>query len=135
MPRALLVLLLALVALSGPAGAVADDGGGGDHADDARVTASCTRSATAMLRVRERDDDLLRLDFELRDRRRAGPWLVVVVHERRLVVRARLRPSRSSGTLTLRRTVPDLFGQDTVRVRASGPGGASCQASATLDDA
>jgi hypothetical protein len=50
-------------------------------------------------------------------------------------VRARLRPSRSSGKLPLRRTVPDLFGQDTVRVRASGPGGASCQASATLDDA
>ena len=121
MPRALLVLLLALVALSAPAAAVADDGGGGDDADDARVTASCTRSATATLRVRERDDDLLRLDFELRDRR--------------LVVRARLRPSRSSGTLTLRRTVPDLFGQDTVRVRASGPDGASCQVSATLDDA
>ena len=135
MPRALLVLLLALVALSAPAAAVADDAGAGDHVDDVRVTASCTRSATATLRVRERDDDLLRLDFELRDRRRAGPWLVVVVHERRLVVRARLRPSRSSGKLTLRRTVPDLFGQDTVRVRASGPGGASCQASATLDDA
>ena len=136
MPRALLVLLLALVALSAPAAAVADDdGGGGDDVDDVRVTASCTRSATATLRVRERDDDLLRLDFELRDRRRAVPWLVVVVHERRLVVRARLRPSRSSGKLTLRRTVPDLFGQDTVRVRASGPGGASCQASATLDDA
>ena len=133
MPRALLVLLLALVALSAPAAAIADDGGG-DHVDDVRVAASCTRSATATLRVRERDDDLLRLDFELRDRPRAGPWLVVVVHERRLVVRARLRPSRSSGKLTLRRTVPDLFGQDTVRVRASGPGGASCQASATLDD-
>jgi hypothetical protein len=131
MPRDRLVLLLAFIALASPATAAADD----DDADDVRVTASCTAATTATLRLRERDDDLLRLDFELRDRRRAGPWLVVVVHERRLVVRARLRPSRSSGKLVLRRTFPDLFGQDTVRIRASGPGGGSCQASATLDDA
>jgi hypothetical protein len=133
MPRGRLALLVALVALAVPAAAAADDDDD-DAGDDVRVAATCSRPVQAELRLRERDDDVVRLDVELRDRRRAGRWLLVVVHERRLVLRARLRPSRSSGTLTLRRTFRDLFGEDTVRVRASGPGRASCRVSATLDD-
>ncbi len=122
--------VLVLLALAVPTTALADDDGG--DRDDVRVRATCSRSVEAELRLRARDDDRLRLDFELRDRRRAGRWLVVVVHERRLAFRGRLQPSQSSGTLTLRRTFRDLFGEDTVLVRASGPRGASCRASASL---
>jgi hypothetical protein len=129
-----LALLLALVAVAVPATAAADDDRDDDGGDDVRVTATCTAAAAATLRLRERDDERVRLEFELRDRRRTGRWLVVVVHERRLAFRGRLATSRSSGTIRLRRTFPDLFGEDTVHVRASGPRGASCRASATLDD-
>lgn len=133
MSRSLSVLVVAL-ALAVPATAAADDDGDDDDRDDVRVTATCTRSADAELRLRERDDDRLRLDFDLRARPRGARWLVVVVHERRLVLRSRVRTSRSSGRLSLRRSLPDLFGEDTVRVRASGPGGATCRASATVRD-
>lgn len=134
MTRGRVSLLLALLALAVPAPAAAEDDDGDDRDDDeVRVTATCTRAARAELRVRERDDDVLRLDFELRDRRRVGRWLVVVVHERRLVVRARVRPAGSSGAVRVRRTLPDFFGADTVTVRASGPGGAICRATASLE--
>ena len=133
MTRGRVALLLALLALGVPASAAADDDDGDDR-DDVRVAATCSGVAEATLRIRERDDDLLRVEFELRDRRRAGPWLVVVVHERRIAFRGRLSVSRSSGKLSLRRTLPDLFGENTFRVRASGPRGASCRAAATLVD-
>lgn len=134
MPRGrdrVLPALVVALALAVPAAAEADDG---EDRDDVRVTASCSRAGEAELRLRRRDDDRVRLDFELRDAQRAGRWLVVVVHERRLVFRGSVRASRSSGRLSLRRTFPDFFGEDTVRVRASGPRGATCRLSATLSE-
>jgi len=131
MPRGrpwVLPTLVVALALAVPSVAAADD----DDRDDVRVTASCSRSGEAELRLRRRDDDRLRLDFDLRDARRGGRWLVVVVHERRLVFRGSMRASRTSGRLSLRRTFPDFFGEDTVRVRAAGPRGATCRLSATL---
>jgi hypothetical protein len=132
--RVLRALVVAL-ALAVPATAAADDDDrGDDDRDDVRVTATCTRSSDAELRLREDDDDRLRLDFDLRARPRGGRWLVVVVHERRLVFHGRLRTSRSSGRISLRRSLPDFFGEDTVRLRASGPRGATCRASVTVAD-
>jgi hypothetical protein len=130
--RVLRALVVAL-ALAVPATAAADDDRGDDR-DDVRVTATCTRSSDAELRLREDDDDRLRLDFDLRARPRGGNWLVVVVHERRLVFHGRVRTSRSSGRISLRRSLPDFFGEDTVRLRASGPRGATCRASVTVAD-
>jgi hypothetical protein len=134
MPRALgLLLALALaVALAIPAAAAADDDDGSRR--DVRVTGTCSGSGDAELRVRERGDGELRVDLVLRTRQRGESWVVVIVHERRLAFRGRLQTSRSSGTISLRRTVRDLFGEDTVSVRASGPRGASCRAAATVVD-
>lgn len=133
MPRGrpwILSTLVVALALGVPSVAAADDDDDDDRGE-VRVTASCSRSGKAELRLRE-DDDRLRLDFDLRGTPRGGRWLVVIVHERRLVFRGSMRASRSSGRLSLRRTFPDFFGEDTVRVRASGPRGATCRLSATL---
>ena len=68
--------------------------------------------------MRERDDDLLRVDLTVRTPRRNAPWLAVVVHERRLVSRTRVRTDRSSGSLSRRFTIEDFPGRDAVTVRA-----------------
>ena len=58
--------------------------------------------------------------------------------ERRDGPRAAARPPRSaadrssSGSFSLRRTIPDWPGRDTVTVRATGPGGEICRATATV---
>lgn len=125
------VLTLAVAVLVAvPATAAADEG----PRDDVRVAGTCSGAAQAELRVRQRDDEELRVDLVLRTGRRGETWLVVIVHERRLAFRGRVRAGRSSGTVSLRRTLDDFFGRDTVSVRATGPRGATCRASATVVD-
>ena len=84
------------------------------------------------LRVRERDDDLLRVDVDLRATRRDTAWIVTVVHERRVVLRATRRSAAGSRSLSVRVAIPDWPGRDTVTVRALGPRGVICRAAATL---
>ena len=124
--------MLAFVAtiLLAPAAARADEG----RDDEVRVTSRCSGGATSELRVRARDDGELRIDLALRSRRPAQRWLVVVVHERRLEYRGRVSAGRSSHRAKLRRSVADLFGPDTVSIRASGGPGETCRASATVGD-
>jgi hypothetical protein len=112
-----------------PAGAYAKDGD--DDRREARVTARCSKGATAELRLRSRDG-AIRLEFELRRRRSGELWRVAVVQERRVVWRASLRTRGSSGSLRVRRSLRDLDGPDRVTVRASGPRGLTCEASAML---
>ena len=95
------------------------------------MTATCSKGATAELRLRSRDGEI-RLEFELRRRRSGELWRVAVVQERRVVWRASLRTRGSSGSLRVRRSLRDLDGPDRVTVRASGPRGLTCEASATL---
>jgi hypothetical protein len=121
----------ALVAVAIPTRAAADDGA---SRGDVRVTRSCTAKSRAELRVRAREHDELRVDLELRTSRRGAPWMVVIVHERQLVFRGSLRTSQGSGTLSVRRTIQDWFGEDALSVRATGPGGETCGASATIRD-
>ena len=113
------------VALLTPGTARADDG-------DVRVERACTRGSTARLRVRERDGDLLRVELTVRTPRRGAAWSVVLVHERRLVRRLRARTSPSSGSFSHRFTIDDWPGRDSVTVRALGPGGEVCRASAVV---
>ena len=124
----LLVVATSLLLL--PTNANADDG----PRDDVRVAGRCTGGAASELRVRTRDAGELRIDLVLHSRRPAQRWLVVVVHERRLAYRSVVRASRSSDRAALRRTVGDLFGPDTVSVRASGGPGETCRATATIAD-
>jgi hypothetical protein len=115
--------------LVAPAAAGAKDGD--DDRGEARVTATCSQGASAELRLRARDGSI-RLEFELRRRRAGELWRVAVVQERRVVWRASLRTRGSGGSLRVRRSLRDLDGPDRVTVRASGPRGLTCEASATL---
>ena len=126
-PRLVTLVLAGLLAAAAPAVARAEDD------DDVRVEVSCSRSSEVRLRLRTLDDaDALRLVLEVRTPRRGARWAVVVVHERRLVTRRIRRTDLSSGSFVLRRTIPDWPGRDTVSVRAVGPRGELCRASATV---
>ncbi len=131
-PRAFaLSVAVALLALVAPLGAGADEGDDGSRAE-ARVELSCTANSRVRLRVRTRDEGELRIDLEVRTPRRGGSWKVVTLHERRLVSRVQRRTGESSGSFSARWTLPDWPGTDTVTVRATGPRGEICQASATV---
>jgi hypothetical protein len=116
----LLSILLALT-LAAPASA---------RDDDVRVEGSCGAGAESLLRLRA-DDGSIRVEFRVDSRRSGERWRVALVHERRVVWRGRVR-TRSGGSFRVRRSVPDYDGADEVSVRASGPGGNTCQAEATL---
>jgi hypothetical protein len=129
---ALAAAVLALLAATAPAHAPARGGGGGDGKGgraEARAGGHCGRGAISRLRLRARDG-AIRVEFGVRGRRAGEAWRVVLVHERRVVVRTRARTS--GGSLRIRRTLPDLGGPDRITARASGPGGLTCEASATL---
>ncbi len=128
--------LLAAAALGGLAtsgSARADDGDGSDSQSEARVELTCSRDSRVRLRVRDSDDTDLRVDVDVRTPRRGAAWSVVLVHERRLVVRVQRRTGGSSGSFSMRRTIPDWPGLDTITVRATGPRGEVCRASASVD--
>jgi len=120
--------LCLLALLGGTPPALAKDG---DGRREASVTGSCSKGGTSQLRLRSRDG-AISVEFELKRRRAGESWRLVLVHERRVASRARLRTKGSSGSLRMRRTLDDLAGPDAVKVRASGPRGMTCEASATL---
>ena len=122
--------LVGLVALALPLAARAEEGD--DNEADVRVEQSCPGGSTIRLRVRTRDGDELRIDLDVRTPRRGSSWTVVVIHERRIATRIRMRTGSSSGSFSLRRTVPDWPGRDTVSVRAIGPRGEVCRAAVTI---
>jgi hypothetical protein len=119
--------LCAIAALLAAVPAAAKDGGG----RDVRATASCGGGTTSSLRLRARDGAIA-VEFEVR-RRRGVPqrWRVVLVQERRVAWRGTVRATRSRA-FRVRRSLGDLAGPDRVTARATGPGGASCEASATV---
>ena len=129
--HALVVLGVAgLAALAGPVAARADDDGDGD----VRVEPRCTLRSTVELRVRARDDDRLRVEVEVRTSRRGARWVVIVIHERRLVARLPVRTGPRSRSFSLRRTIADWPGRDTVVVRAIGPRGEICRAAVAVEE-
>ena len=71
---------------------------GDDDRGEARVTATCSKGASADLRLRARDG-AIRLEFELRRQRSGELWRVAVVQERRVVWRASLRTRMTSPTV------------------------------------
>jgi hypothetical protein len=125
----LLVPLVALVVLAMPVAARADHGT--DEAD-VRVERSCTAQSTVRLRVRARDGGRLRVEVAVLTGQRGTRWAVVTVHERRLVLETSRRTSASSGSFAIRLTIPDWPGRNKVSVRATGPRGEVCRATATV---
>jgi hypothetical protein len=98
--------------------------------DRVRVSGACGKGASSTLELKA-DDRAIEVRFELRHRRAGAAWSLAVVHERRVVWRG-TRRMRSGGSLGLRRSVPNFDGADAVTVRALGPRGVTCVASATL---
>jgi hypothetical protein len=123
-----IALTALLVAFAAPSRAPADGGRG--SRGDVRVSTACGSGARAELRVREREDDLLRIELELSTPQRGSRWSLVIVHERRLVFSGRVRVS--GGSIAVRRTVRDWFGEDHVVARATGPSGTTCRLAGTV---
>ena len=130
--RAAALLAVAACAAIWSAASPADARGGGERTE-VRVSGLCGRASTDRLRLRG-DGSEIRVDTEIRTRR-TGVWRVTVLHERRIVARARVRATREAGGFQHRVFVPDFAGADAVRVRAVAPGGETCSASAVLPDA
>ncbi|MDX6658653.1 MAG: hypothetical protein QOH62_3446 [Solirubrobacteraceae bacterium] len=123
----LVVLALALTAPSPEASAR----GGGGGAGEVRVAGTCGKGATSKLRLRARDGGI-RVQFEVDHSRAGGAWRVVLVQDRRVVWRGRARTRGVGDSFEIQRRLRDLPGADQVTARASGPGGLTCAASATL---
>ncbi|MDW5598353.1 hypothetical protein VSS74_28600 [Conexibacter stalactiti] len=123
-------LLAAALALTAPALALAA-APAARAGDDARVSADCARGADGELRLKG-DDGKVEVELRIDTRRGGAHWSVALVHERRVAWRGSAR-TRSNGSLRIRRTLPDYPGADEISVRASGPRGVSCLATATLE--
>jgi hypothetical protein len=124
-----LVVALIGAALCLPLMAAADDGDGKRR--EVRRAGTCTGSSKANLRVRAEDGEI-RVRFEIDTRAAGSRWRVVLLHERRIAYRGVLRAKRSGGEVELRRVVDDWFGTDALVVRAIGPRGETCRASAVI---
>jgi hypothetical protein len=122
--------LAACVALALALGAAAP-ALGSDDGDDARVKGTCGKGVTSELRLRA-EDGAISVEFRLDSNHRGQRWRLVLVHERRVVWRGRKRTRSGSGSFRIRRSVPDFSGVDQVSVRASGPGGNTCQAGTSV---
>jgi hypothetical protein len=95
--------------------------------DRSRVETRCSRGSEAELRLRARGSRIgVELDIDVE--RPGGSWRVIVLHERRIAFRGTFQPV--SGSIRLRRTVPNWFGTDTVSVRATAARGETCRATA-----
>ena len=119
--RTFALAAVAAAVLAAAPSALADDD------DEVRVRGTCTGSAKSELRLRG-DGDRIRVEFSA-EAARGATWTVILLHERRIVVRATVRANRR---VDFRRTVPDFFGSDEVAVRATASSGESCRAVATL---
>lgn len=118
------ILLAVTAAWSALAPGVALAGG-----DEVRAAGSCGAGATSSLRL-DPGGGRIELRFEARAGRGAPRWRIVVVQERRVVWRGRVRAH--DGRVRVRRSLADLPGVDGIRVTASGPGGIRCVAVGTL---
>ena len=116
-------LLISIAFLLMPAAAALAD-------DDVRRSGTCGAGVSSELRLDPRDDGI-RVRFEVDANRAGQKWHFVLVHERRVVWRGHRRTG-SGGKVRIRRSIANFAGADFVSVRASGPNGNTCSASATL---
>ena len=122
------ISLLAAVAvgavLSLPAVATADD-------REVRKTGTCTATSEIDIRLRA-EKGAIRVELEIEGERPATAWSVILLHERRIAFRGVIRSRSGSRSTRLRRTLPDLFGRDSIVVRATGARRESCRVSAAV---
>ena len=118
-----IVATLPLCGIAAAADASADD--------RVELRGKCSAGSAWRLRVEAEDRDL-EIEFRIEPRLRTGLWQVIVLHERRIVLRRTLRTPAGGGSVRVRTTVPDWWGTDSLVVRATGPRNELCRASATI---
>jgi hypothetical protein len=124
--RVLAVPLVLALALPGAAAAR-----GGGEREELRLAGTCSRGASSELRLRA-EDGTIRVEFRVDARRARERWRLVLVHERRVAWRGAGTTSSSSRSVRIRQEIPDYEGVDAVTARASGPRGATCEATGVL---
>ena len=126
--RATLIImsLVLAVTLALPGAASARHGGDGD---EVRAAGTCGGGARSELKLKARDGGI-EAEVEVDRARRGSSWRVTVSQEGSVVWRGTVRAR--SGSFSLERRLRDYAGADRVAVRASGPSGVTCRASATL---
>ena len=120
------IILSLVVALGAPAAASARHG---DDRDELRVAGTCGGGVRSELKLKARDSGI-EAEVEVDHARRGSSWRLTLSQEGRVVWRGRI--VARSGSLRVERRLRDLAGADRVSVRASGPSGVTCRATATL---
>ena len=125
----MLALLAAPVAAgdSGPG----NDGGDDDDRAEVRQAGTCTLRSKSTLRLRA-EEGWIRIDFEVDSSRVGSDWRIILLHERRTVLRTTRRTVGPEASFEVRSVVEDWFGADAVIARATGPRGEVCRASASI---
>jgi hypothetical protein len=124
-PFLIAAALMALLAAR-PVASFAKDGDG-----EVRTTGTCGGGVASELRLKSEDGGI-ELRFKLRHSRAGSVWRISLVQERRIAWKGTAKTAGSSGSFELRRTLQDLPGADAVSVRALGPRGLVCRATATI---
>ncbi len=127
---AVTTLLLSCALAAAPPAALARRGGD----DGVRVDGTCGGGVRSELKLKA-DSGAVEVEFEVHRARRGSAWRVVIVQEGRVVLRTTVRAARSTGAFSMGRRIRDLAGADRVSVRAAGPRGVTCHASAVLPGA
>jgi hypothetical protein len=110
--------------------AIALSHGGGDD-DRVRTAGTCGGGVRSQLELRA-DDGAIAVEFRASRARRDSAWRVTLSQEGRVAWRGTVRARGGDGAFRIRRGLRDLAGADRVSVRASGPRGVACRATATL---
>jgi hypothetical protein len=101
----------------------------GDDDNRVRTTATCSGGLHAELKLKA-DDGRIEVEAEIEHLPSTRPWSIVLIADRTVAWRGTIRPT--GRTIKLERRLPDLPGADQIGLRAAGPGGLACRATATL---
>lgn len=138
-PRGSRLLAVTALALLGAPTAFADGGSGSSGSvgsglsleQRVETTGSCTKAASARLRLRAKEGRI-RVELEVDSSRSGVVWRVVVLHERNVVFQGSARTTAPSGSFELRRSVQDWWGTEQITARATSRAGEVCRASARI---
>jgi hypothetical protein len=96
-----------------------------------RVTASCTGTSKAKLKVKSRDGRI-ETEFEVDQNRNGVTWDVTLSQNGVVAATTTATTAPKSGSFTVRRQLTDNAGADTIAASATSPTGEVCSASVTI---
>lgn len=78
------------------------------------------------------DGDRIDVTFAVRTKRSGVTWTVILLHERQIAYRGKLRTRPPKSSFVLRYSLADWYGSEVVSARATSPSGEVCRVSARL---